>query len=593
MARRGFALIFTFLLAAFVISVVAIVALYMFVGRSPSVPAHAMLTLEVGGDLAELAPIDVATYLRGSRPPTVHSIVESLRKAKVDDRVSGVLLKPTGFTTPFWGKVQEVRDAVLDFRTSGKPLYAYLEHASDRDYYLATAADRVFLMPASSLDLTGVATYQLFLRGTLDKVGVYPDLHHVGDYKTAVNTFTEKGYTSAHKEMDASVNLSLYEQLVEGVAQGRKKTDDEVRRLIDDGPFLPSDALRAGLIDEVGYEDEAKSKLREASGASDDHEIEGHDYARISPDSLGLQRGPRIGVIYASGAIVSGKSGYDPVNGSTVGSETLIDAIKLARKDSSLRALVLRIDSPGGSSLASDAIWHELTRATTTEPNRPLIASMSDLAASGGYYLAMAAESIVAQPSTLTGSIGIYGGKYVTGGLYEKLGATIDSTSRGKRAEINSPARRYSPDEVGKLDEHLRTFYGEFVGKVAASRGKNTAEIERVAQGRVWTGRQALDNGLVDALGGLGRAVMLAKERAKIAPDAEVELVVFPPQRSVYELLSEQLSGSGVEGQAAMGQWMATHLSVAEREALRALRGPFGVFRPGEPLALMPYSYLR
>jgi protease-4 len=592
MARRGFAVIFTLLTAAFFISIVAVVTMYLFVGREPYVPANATLTLDIGGDLAETVPNDLTTVLRGGRPPTVHTIVDSLRRAKVDDRVSGILLRPTGFTSPFWGKVQEIRDAVLDFRKSGKLVYAYLEYGGDRDYYLATAADKVFLMPASALDLTGVATYQLFLRGTLDKVGVYPDLHHVGDYKTAVNTFTEKGYTPTHREMDTSINQSLYDELVRRVAEGRGMTIDEVRRLIDDGPFLPADAVRAGLVDELAYEDEVKDKLREASGASEDHDIEGGDYARIGAGSLGLGGGTRIGVIYASGAIVPGKSGFDPINGNVVGSETLIDAIRLARKDPSLRALILRVDSPGGSSVASDAIWHELTLAAADDPDRPLIASMSDLAASGGYYISMAAESIVAQPSTLTGSIGIYGGKYVTGGLYEKLGAAIDSTSHGKHAEINSPARPYTADQVAKLDQHLRTFYDEFVGKVAHARRKTKDEIERIAQGRVWTGRQALDNGLVDALGGLDRAIALAKERADIAPDDEIELVVFPPRRTVYELLSEQLSGGGLS-RAAMGQWVTGQLSVAEREVVRALRGPFGLYRRGEPLALMPYSYLR
>lgn len=591
MARRGLALVIALLSAAILISIVALVALYLVVGREPAVPKNATLTITISGDLAEIAPSDVATYLRGRHPPTVHSLVETLRKARVDERIGGVILKPSGFTTPFWAKIQEIRDAVLEFRKSGKPVYAYLEYGSDRDYYLATAADKVFLMPASSLDLTGVATYQVFLRGTLDKVGVYPDLRRIGDYKTAVNTFTEKGYTGPHKEMDAWLNESLFEQLVRGVAEGRQKRDVDVRRLIDEGPFLPAEAVRAGLVDEVAYEDDVREKLRAETGGSSDDEIDDDDYAGISAESLGLNRGAKIGVIFASGAIVSGKSGYDPLTGTTVGSETLIDAIKLARKDSSLRALVLRIDSPGGSSVASDAIWHELTLAAKGDVTRPLIASMSDLAASGGYYIAMAAESIVAQPATLTGSIGIYGGKYVTGGLYEKLGATIEGTSHGKRAEIDSPARRYSPDEASKLDEQLRTFYGEFVGKVAGARRKSRDEVERLAQGRVWTGQQALEHGLVDALGGLDRAIALAKERAKIGADEEVELVVFPPRRSFYELLSEQLAG-GASRQAIAGQWMISQLTAAEREMLRAFRGPFSLFRRGEPLALMPYSFI-
>jgi protease-4 len=591
MARRGFVLVFSLLGAAAALSVIALLTLYLTVGREPAVPSHATLVVKIGGDLAEVAPGDVVSYLSSNRPPTVRSIVDNLRKARADARVGAVLLKPTGFTTPFWGKVQEIRDAILDFKQSGKPIYAYLEYAGDRDYYLASAADRVFLMPSSPLDLKGVATYQLFLRGTLDLVGVFPDLHHVGDYKTAVNTFTEKGYTPAHKEMDASLNRSLYDQLVRGIAQGRGKTDAEIRALIDDGPFLPEDALRVGLVDDVLYEDQVKEKIHAAVSGSAGRDVDSDDYARVSPASLGLARGPRIGVIYASGAIAGGKSGYDPLNGSVVGSDTLVEYIRSARKDTSLRALILRVDSPGGSATASDAIWRELTVAKKEREDRPLIASMSDLAASGGYYIAMASDAIVAQPATLTGSIGIFGGKYVTGGLYGKLGANIDSTSDGKRAEIESPARPFTPDEAKKLDEQLQAFYDQFIEKVADSRHKTPEQIDRIAQGRVWTGQQALDNGLVDALGGLDRAVEVAKERAKIAPEQEVQLVVFPPRRSLYELLAEQWAGGA--DQAAVGRWIATNLTTAEREALRAIRGPFSGFRSGEMLALMPYVFLR
>src|SRR3954469_24353807 len=217
MARRGFALLFTLLGVAFFISIVGFAALYFLVGREPAVPSNSTLVLRIGGLLSEVAPNDVVGYLRGVKTPTVRSVVDNLRKAKVDKRVRAVLLKPTGFESPFWAKVQEVRDAVLDFKKSGKPVYAYLEYGGDREYYLATAADKVFLMPSSPLDLSGVATYQVFLRGTLDKVGAYPDLHHIGDYKTASNQLTEKGYTRAHKEMDESLNRDLYEQLVRGI----------------------------------------------------------------------------------------------------------------------------------------------------------------------------------------------------------------------------------------------------------------------------------------------------------------------------------------------------------------------------------------
>jgi protease IV len=588
MARRGFAILFTFLGVAFFISIVGFTAIYFLFGREPAVPGNATLVVHIGGDLNEIAPADVVGYLRGVRTPTVRSIVDDLRKAKSDSRIHAVLLKPSGFSSPFWGKVQEIREAILDFKKSGKPIYAYLEYGGDREYYLATAADKVFLMPSASLDLEGVATYELFLRGTLDKIGAYPDLHHIGDYKTATNTFTEKGYTAAHKEMDESMNRDLYEQIVRDIADGRKKNETEVRALIDQGPFLPEDALHAGLVDDVEYEDQVDAKLR--AGDQPRH-IDSDDYARVSLSSLGLNRGPRIAVIYAAGEITGGKSGFDPVNGPVVGSDTLIDYIRQARHDSSVRAIVLRIDSPGGSSIASDAIWRELMIAKRERADRPIVASMSDLAASGGYYIAIPAQAIVAQPSTLTGSIGIFGGKIVTGGVYEKLGAHIEATSIGKRAEINSPARKYNPDELNKLQEQLQAFYDQFVEKVADSRHTTPEKIDAIAQGRVWTGRQAKQNGLVDQLGGLDTAIAIAKQRAKIAAGTDVELVVYPPKKSFYEILSDQFSGGG--DSTAVSAWLSANLSAGEIEALRTMRGPFAMFRRGEPLALMPFTYLR
>jgi len=443
-------------------------------------------------------------------------------------------------------------------------------------------------MPSSPLDLTGVASYELFLRGTLDKIGAVPDLHHIGDYKTATNTFTEKGFTPAHKEMDESLNLDMYEQLVRGIADGRKKNEADIRRVLDDGPFMPEDALHAGLIDDVAYQDQVEETLR---GAQRGALVDGEDYARVAVSAASLTKGPRIAVIYAAGAITSGKSGFDPLNGGVAGSDTLIDYIKQARRDSSVRAIVLRIDSPGGSAAASDAIWRELMLTRRERADRPLVASMSDIAASGGYYVAMPAQVILAQPSTLTGSIGIFGGKVVTGGVYEKLGARIDSTSVGKHAEINSPARPYNAEELEKLKEQLQAFYDQFVEKVAESRHSTPEKIDAIAQGRVWTGRQAKQNGLVDQLGGLDAAIAVAKQRAKIPADSSIELVVYPPRKSFYELVTEQLSGSA--DSAAVAGWLNANLSKREVEVLRAVRGPLGLFRRGEPLAMMPFTFVR
>ena len=582
MTRRPVVIILALLSVALLVSSAGLVTLYLAVGREPAVPSRAALSLKVGGDIVEMPASDVVTYLSDARTPTVRGIVDSLRRAKHDSRIHAVLLKPTGFSSPYWGKVQELRDALIDFKESGKPLYAYLEYAGDREYYLASVADKVFLMPASTLDLTGVATYQVFLKGVFDKIGVTPDIHHVGDFKTASNHYTEKGYTPSHRAMDEWLNRDLYEQIVSGIAHGRKKTDAEMRQLIDEGPFLAENAKRAGLVDDVLYEDQLAARLKD-DDSRELAEIEVSDYGRTGRAS---GRGPRLAVIYAVGAIVGGRSGFDPLNGETVGSETLIEAIRTARKDSSVRAIVLRVDSPGGSATASDAIWRELMLAREA---KPLIVSMSDLAASGGYYIAMTGHAIVAQPSTLTGSIGIFGGKFITGGVYEKLGANIESTSIGKHAEMNSPARPYNADELKKVTEQLESFYTQFVSKVAAARGKTPEQINAIAEGRVWTGHQASQNGLVDALGGLDKAVALAKDKAGIDADESVQLVVYPAPKTFYELVS-QFSGAR---QQASSLWMSMNLSATEREAMRLLRGPGAMFKRGEPLALMPLAFLR
>jgi protease-4 len=580
--------VFTLLGVAVVISVGAFIALYFLFGRAPSVPAHAMLVLEVGGDLEERAPTDVVTYLRGGRAPTVRALVETLHRAKTDARISALLLKPTGFSSPYWAKVQELRDAVIDFKASGKPVYAFLEYADERNYYLATAADRITLMPSATLDLNGVATYALFLRGTFDRFGVVPDMHHIGDYKTAINTYTEKTYTPAHREMDEWLNRDLLAQIVRGVAAARGKSDADVQALIDEGPFLATAALDAGLVDAVAYEDQAIEQVTH-SGTTALSTLDADDYGRVG-SSVMRGRGPRIAVIYASGAIVGGRGGFDPLNGQTLGADTLIDAIRDARKDDAVRAIVLRVDSPGGSATASDAVWRELMLAREEKPDRPLIVSMSDLAASGGYYIAMPGQVIVAQPSTLTGSIGIFGGKLVMAGVYEKLGAHIESTSIGRNAEMDSPARPFNASELQKLDEQLQAFYTEFVRKAAESRHTTPERINSLGQGRVWTGQQAKANGLVDELGGLDRAIAIAKERAKIPAGSAVDVVDYPRAKSLYEMVGDTLSGNT---ETSIRTWMTTNLSADERTALQALRGSAAIFRRGEPLALMPVTYVR
>ena len=586
--RRGVGLVLAIVIFSCLASVTGLVAIYLLTGREPAVPARSTLVVRLSGDLDEGGPEDVlGQYLPVRRPTTVRTVVENLRKARVDPRISAVLVQPSGFTTPYWAKLQEVHDAIVEFRRSGKQAIAYMEYGGQSEYYVAAACDRIFMVPTSTLDLTGVASYLLFLRGTLDKIGAVPDMIHVGDYKTATNQLTEKTLTPAHREMVNWLNRDLYDQLVRAVADGRKKSEAEVRRLLDEGPFLPEDALRAGLVDDLAYEDQVRDRLKSADRGGDRNRLPLEEYDRVSAASLGLNRGQRIALIYAAGTITSGRSGYDPLSGATVGSDTLAEYLRKVRDDSSIRAVVLRIDSPGGGAVASDVIWRELTLLRDAKPQRPLVVSMSDLAASGGYYIAMAAPTIVAEPGTLTGSIGIYGGKIATGGTYGKLGANIEALSIGRNAEMDSPVRPYTPEERAKVDEQLRAFYEQFVEKAAQSRHMTPEQIDAIGQGRVWTGRQAKDLRLVDALGGLDKAVALAKEQAKIPAGAEVELVIYPPRRTLYELLSMQFGGGEEKARldAALGFGRGGGVAAALARA--------SLFRRGELLALMPFVFSR
>jgi protease-4 len=313
--------------------------------------------------------------------------------------------------------------------------------------------------------------------------------------------------------------------------------------------------------------------------------VDGGDYQRVTARSLGIRPSSRIAVLYASGVIASGRSGYDPGNGAVVGSDTFVEQVRRLREDDSIKAIVLRVDSPGGSSVASDVMWRELVITRDQKPSRPLITSMSDLAASGGYYISVPGQAIVAQPGTLTGSIGIFAGKIVIEGTLDKVGVTTETVKSGKNSDIYSPFARFSPEQRVKVGQYMDGFYKNFVTKVAQGRHMTPEGVNAIAQGRVWTGAQAKERGLVDALGGLDTAVAIAKQRAHIPADEDVDLVVYSPRRSFYEALT-QLGRSSI----SLGSWGGL---MNAGPAMRALATPVTAFRRGEPLALMPYAFIR
>jgi protease-4 len=585
--RRGVVVVLSIIAFGVIVSFTGIAFIYLLVSRGPAIQDDSTLVLRPGGELQESAPTDVVGQLIANDATTVRGVVESLRLAKRDPRITGVLLMPAAIDSPYWAKVQELRDAVLDFRKSGKVVVGFLESGGDREYYLASAADRVFLLPTSSLDITGIASYEVFLRGAFDKVGAYPDFVQIGAYKTAVNQLTQKTFTPEHREMTESLNEDMYQQLVRGIASARKKTEAEMRQLLDQGPFSPEDALHDGLVDGLAYEDQLDDLVPQLRQAGEMRRIDGTDYQRVTPRSVGVRTGSRIAVLYASGVIASGKSGYNPGSGMVVGSDTFVEQLRRVRADESIKAIVLRVDSPGGSGSASDVMWRELTITRDQKPARPLIVSMSDLAASGGYYISAPAQVIVAQPGTLTGSIGVFGGKFVIDGTLSKIGVTTETVKAGKNADLESPFSRFSPDQRAKMGDYIAGFYKTFITKVAEGRHTTPERIDAVGQGRVWTGAQAKERGLVDALGGLDTAVAIAKQRAHIPAEEDVELVVYSGRRSLYEALSE-LSRSS----SSLASW-GVLLGAAERQAVASVVAPAATFRRGEPLALMPFAFVR
>lgn len=577
--RRGVWVVVFLLICAVLLSAALVAFSWVAFRRPPGVPEKGVLVVQIDGDLEEITtnPFDAVV----AEPVTLRSVTQALRAAKTDPRITGVLLRPIQ-APPLWGKVQELREALVDFRSSGKPLVAMLEFAGDREYVLASAASRVVLVPPGQLNLLGLASYQVFLRGTFDKIGTVPDLLHIGDYKTAVNTFTETGFTPAHREMTESLNRDAFEQLISQVASARKKSVEDVRVLIDQGPMLPDAALEHGLVDDVAYYDE----LGKTNGLGDRfEEIDLRRYLTVAPGARAAMGAPRVAVIYAVGTIVTGDGGTG-ATGTEVGSDKLTRYIREVRNDDSIKAVVLRVDSPGGSTVASDVIWRELM---LLRARKPLVVSMSDLAASGGYYIAMPGHVIVAQPGTLTGSIGIFSGKFVTAGTYNKLGMTIEAVSEGKYAQMYSGTRVFTPEEREKIEEQMQAFYDQFVEKVAESRKSTPEKIDAVAQGRVWTGRQAREIGLVDELGGLPRALAIAQQRAGIGRDTAVSVVVYPPKPSLLEALSETFGGT----QSMRASLAQALLDPQEREALAAVRRPMRMLRHGEALALLPWVFAR
>jgi protease-4 len=497
--------------------------------------APLILELDLSDGIAEEPPTDPLSALAAVRRTRLADVLDGLRRARTDDRVR-VLVAKVGGQRMGLAQVQELRAAISAFAGSGKLAVAWAETFGDFSpgnvpYYLATAFDRIYLQPSGDLGLTGISVRNWFYRGALDKLGVEFQVGKREEYKSAAERFTEQGYSGPAREALQRVAASIVEQITEAIAQRLEISGVEARTLIDSGPFMASEALDARLVDALGYRDEAYAAVRKEAGP--DAQLlflSRYHRARVLAErtrTLPKPGADAVALIYASGPIRRGRSARGPLLRGPMGSDTLSAALRSATADHRVKAIVLRVNSPGGSYVASDTIWRETVRAR--EAGKTVVVSMGEVAASGGYFIAMAADAIIAQPGTITGSIGVLSGKPVLGQALERAGVTSDAVTEGAHADMFTASRPFREDEWAKINSWLDRIYADFTGKVAAGRGLTQQQVHDVARGRVWTGADATGIGLVDSLGGLDAALDVARSRAALPDSAPVR--IYPRSR--------------------------------------------------------------
>lgn len=578
------------LFALFIVFVIGLLLLADTLGR-PSVPENSVLVLSVSGELPDYVPEDdLAKALGVPQRQSFSSLLTQLRKAKVDKRIGGVLLD-VNFPGIGWGKAYELREAIKDFRQSGKPVYSYMELGTNKEYYIATAADKMFLPPPGDLYINGFAAEAMFYKGSLDKLGVEAEVIQIGPkYKNAPDQYTKKEMGEGQREVLNAILDEYWASYTNAIAESRKKSVADVQAMIDNAPFNATQAKEQGLIDGTLYEEQVYEEFRKALGYREGDKvrtIRTSQYKEIPSDSLGLNTGERVAVIFASGAINSGRSSGGAFGGEMVGSDTVVAAVNDAASDDSIKAIVLRVDSPGGSALASDLMWNALENA---KAKKPVVVSMGDVAASGGYYIACNANKIVAEPTTITGSIGVFGGKPVVKGLYDWLGITNEYVLRGKNSGIFRETEKWTPEERAKMEESVNNIYfNNFLPKVAKGRNMDMERANSLGQGRVWTGTQAKQNGLIDEFGGLERAIEIAKELAKLPADKDVRRVVFPAPSPFFESWLGGGDDAEVRSNQEVQKAVAEALPADVRKAFRYVE-LFNRMERGEAMTMLPFE---
>ncbi|MDO3401500.1 signal peptide peptidase SppA [Mycolicibacterium neoaurum] len=561
--------------------------------RHNGVPRGCVLELDLQLAPPETVGFDPLMLINlGGKPLTLRQAVAAIHRAAEDDRVAGLIGRIQLSAAPP-GPIQELRDAVLAF-TAAKPTLAWAEtYPGTLSYYLASAFGEVWMQPSGTVGLIGFATNALFLRDALGKAGVEAQFVARGEYKSAANLFTQDSYTDAHREADEALIGSLHTQVTAAVADARGLEVAAVDALADRAPLLRADAVTGGLLDRIGFRDEAYARISELAGAA--ATPDGPDtaprlylsrYARATSakpgPSMPGRKKPTIAVVTLHGPIVSGRGGPQvlPFGNSSAGGDTIAAAIREAAADDEVSAIVLRVDSPGGSVTGSETIWREVVRAR--EAGKPVVASMGSVAASGGYYVSMAADEIVANAGTITGSIGVVTGKLVTRGLKDKLGVGSDSVRTNANADAWSADAAFTPQQYAQVEAEADLFYTDFVERVAQGRKMSVDAVDAVARGRVWTGADARERGLVDTLGGLHTAIDRAKARAGFDADEQVRVLTYPGS-SVLDMLRPKPSSQPVAATLpqAVGAVLGRSVVGAFDQAERDLTGAHALWLGG------------
>jgi len=502
-------------------------------GKKDRIAGHSYLVIDIYGKVLEYDPApDILNKLMGRDPLTLQAILSALEKAGADERISGVIFKLSSSNTAGEAMMQEIRQGVKRIRKAGKKVYAYADSIDRKTYFLASCCDSVFMPPTAPFTFLGFSAASEHIKGTLEKLGIKPDIHRIEDYKSAAEMVTRREMSPEAKENGAWILEERWEMFLQALEKDRGFSEEEILRLMRHAVFTAEEARQNRLIDEIFYWDELEDLLKREEDPGL-RVVSLSRYCLENPRKLGLGGSKKIAVIHAQGTIGGRKSGVSPFLGLMMGHKSVVAELRRAAEDDRIHAVVFRVNSGGGEALASDLIGHEVER---TAGIKPVVVSMVDVAASGGYHISYRADKIVADPLTLTGSIGSISGKANMKGLYNKLGVTWDFITKGPMALMYSDYRSFTPEEKRRFEENHWAGFNDWLRDIAEHRGLPFSEAEKLAYGRVWTGRQAVANGLVDELGGLYEAAAIAKELAGIPTQEGVSLVHYPKKQGLLRL---------------------------------------------------------